>query len=95
MSKPANSISPPPPPRRTGGGYVIGPRKPVPAPDDAKYLTSNQVRARYGNRSAMWLYRKNRHDPVFPKPFYFGRMQMFLVADLDAYDATLIQRRSA
>jgi hypothetical protein len=78
-----------------GGGDTLGPRNLVPSLVDVKWITSTQVRSRYGNRSAMWVYRKVKFDPAFPKPTYFGRMQMFLVEQLDKYDETLIQQKSA
>jgi hypothetical protein len=80
------------PPRRKGGGYKLGPRPAKPIPPDAIWLTSNQVCARYGARSHMWLWRKVRNDPAFPKPRYQGRMQIFLVAEFDEYDRSLISK---
>lgn len=78
---------------RPGAGYKLGPRPAKPIPADAIWLTSNQVCARYGAKSQMWLWRKIKRDPDFPKPVYFGRMMMFLVAELDAYDHGLISKR--
>ena len=40
-----------------------------------KFLTSAQVRARYGGRSAMWIVRKLQNDPTFPRPVKFGGSQ--------------------
>jgi hypothetical protein len=67
---------------------------PKPIPADALWLTSNQVLARYGGRSAMWLWRKVKNDPAFPKPRYAGRMQLYSVPELNAYDAALILKRA-
>ena len=64
----------------------LGPHKFVPVPADAVWMTTNQVRSRYGGRSSMWLYRKLRSDPKFPRPTYFGRMQFFRVSELEAYE---------
>jgi predicted DNA-binding transcriptional regulator AlpA len=80
-------------PPRPGAGYKLGPRPAKRVPADAIWLTSNQVCARYGAKSQMWLWRKIKRDPDFPKPVYFGRMMMFLVAELDAYDHGLISKR--
>jgi predicted DNA-binding transcriptional regulator AlpA len=80
-------------PPRDGGGYKLGPYPPKPLPPNALWMTSNQVCNRYGGRSHMWLWRSIKNDPAFPKPTYMGRMQMFLVAEFDAYDALLISKK--
>lgn len=82
-----------PPPSGQGGGYKIT-RSPTPIPADALWLTSSQVCARYGGRSQMWLWRKVKNDPNFPKPHYSGRMQLYSVPELNAYDASLILKRA-
>lgn len=50
-------------------------------------LTSAQVRARYGNISAMTLYRWSK-DPqlAFPKPDPIRLRNYWSAADLDAWD---------
>jgi predicted DNA-binding transcriptional regulator AlpA len=67
---------------------------PVPKPitADTAWATSAQVLRRY-SRSQMWLWRKIKHDPAFPKPVYDGRWMMFSVAELDAYDRALLSKR--
>jgi len=82
-------------PRRLCTDHIPEPRTPRPVPADAVWLTSVQTCARYGGRSQMWLWRKINRDAAFPKPAYLGRMMMFSRAELDAYDTTLIQKRSA
>ena len=82
------------PPKGAGAGYTLGPRKPKPVSANTIWLTSNQVRERYGNVSHMWLWRNVRNNPAFPKPTYFGRLMMFSVVELDAYDRLLISKRS-
>jgi predicted DNA-binding transcriptional regulator AlpA len=60
------------------------------------YLRTKQVRARYGNVSHMWIERRLRDDPTFPKPTYFGRMRFFKLSELEAWEAaTGIQRNPA
>ncbi|MFY9957722.1 helix-turn-helix transcriptional regulator [Bradyrhizobium sp.] len=81
-----------PSPVKGGAGYKNGPHKKVPLPIGAKWATPLQVCDRYGGKSDMWLWRKIKDDPNFPKPFYMGRRRLFLVADLDAYDLSLIQK---
>lgn len=55
-----------------------------------RYSTSRQVRERYGDRSAMWLWRKLKHDPKFPRPMSMGKnLQLYDDDELDEYDAWL------
>ena len=49
-------------------------------------LSSRQVRERYGNCSAMWIYRRLKYDPKFPRPIVISSRQYFDEAELDAYD---------
>jgi predicted DNA-binding transcriptional regulator AlpA len=65
-----------PPPKGSGAGYKLGPRAAKPVSVDAVWITSNQVCQRYGGRSHMWLFRNIKNIPDFPKPTYFGRMQL-------------------
>lgn len=81
------------PRRRIGTGYKLGPHAPKILPAGAIWMTSNQVCARYGGKSHMWLWRKVKCDPAFPKPVYFGRMMMFSVAEQDEYDRIMISKR--
>jgi hypothetical protein len=82
------------PPKGEGGGYKLGPRKVQPVPADALWMTSVQLRARYGGKSHMWIVRKLRNDPDFPKPVYDGRMQQFSIKEFDEYDKLLLSKRS-
>ena len=60
------------------------------APRKRSYSTSRQVRQRYGNRSAMWLWRKLKHDPRFPRPLAMGpNLHLFEDEALDQYDDAL------
>jgi hypothetical protein len=83
-----------PPPKGKGGGYKLGPRAVKPVPVDAKWMSSVQLRARYGGKSHMWIIRNLKNNPDFPKPSYDGRMQIFSVAEFDAYDKLLLSKRS-
>ena len=49
-------------------------------------LPSRQVRERYGGRSAMWIWRRLKYDPKFPRPIVISGRQYFDEAELDAYD---------
>lgn len=61
-------------------------RPPVPVPQDAVYISINQVRARYGNISHMWVERKIKTDPRFPQPKYFGRLRFFKISEVEEYE---------
>lgn len=80
------------PRRRVGKGYKLGPHAPKTVPTGAIWMTSNQLCARYGGKSHMWLWRRIKYDPCFPKPIYFGRMMMFSVAEQDEYDRIMISK---
>jgi predicted DNA-binding transcriptional regulator AlpA len=66
----------------------------VPIPPDAVWISAKQVCQRYGGRSHMWLDRKLRNNPDFPRPVYDGRIRIFRVAELDDYDRALIAART-
>lgn len=54
------------------------------------YSNAAQVRARYGDVSDMWIFRRTRDDG-FPAPIYFGGKNRFWDdAALDAWDARAI-----
>jgi predicted DNA-binding transcriptional regulator AlpA len=80
------------PRRRMGTGYKLGPHAPKIVPAGAVWMTSNQVCARYGGKSQMWLWRKIKFDPAFPKPVYFGRLMMFSIVEQDEYDRIVISK---
>jgi hypothetical protein len=53
-----------------------------------KYLTFNQVCARWGDCTSMSLERKLRDDPSFPKPVRLldGRRRYFELSAIEAYE---------
>jgi predicted DNA-binding transcriptional regulator AlpA len=53
---------------------------------EARYLDSIQVRRRYGNRSDMWLWRRLRDDPSFPKPIEIGRRRFWRLDELVVWE---------
>jgi hypothetical protein len=61
------------------------------ATPDVVWISAPQVRARYGNRSAMWLVRK-LDDPDFPRPVYFDRLKFFKLSEIEAYERIVIAR---
>jgi predicted DNA-binding transcriptional regulator AlpA len=52
------------------------------APTDGGYLTAVQVRARYGGRSDMWLWRRLEADPHFPKPMRVSGYRYWRLSEL-------------
>jgi hypothetical protein len=59
------------------------------------YITSTQLRARYGHRSEMWVERIMATDPNFPRPIKIGRFRFWERAALEAYERSLIKRGAA
>jgi predicted DNA-binding transcriptional regulator AlpA len=51
-----------------------------------RYLAAPHVRERYDGRSAMWLWRKLKHDTKFPRPVVISGRRFFDESELDAYD---------
>lgn len=60
--------------------------------ESPEYLTAAQVRARFGHASRMWLHRRIIRDG-FPAPVLFGgRFRYFKLADIQNWEAAMIQR---
>jgi predicted DNA-binding transcriptional regulator AlpA len=53
---------------------------------DATFATAPQVCLRYGGVSHMWLERRLKNDPKFPRPRYFGRLRFFKISELEEYE---------
>jgi hypothetical protein len=77
------------PTKGSRAGIKLGPRQIKPVPADARWLSGKQVRDRYGGKSEMWLFRKLRDDPDFPRPRYSGHLKIFSVDQLDEYERNL------
>ena len=66
--------------------------KPSIQPEDSSseqtdiFLSSKQVRKRYGDRSDMWLWRLLRNDPAFPKPLLINGRRYFARTRLEAWE---------
>jgi hypothetical protein len=71
------------------------PKLPPPIPQDAVYISFNQLRSRWGNPSHMFIERKIDADPKFPKPHYFGRLRFFKVSDVEEYERGCVTHRVA
>ena len=66
-------------------------------PPGAVYLSSTQVRARYGGVSQGWLNDKIRNDPNFPRPIQLteGGRYLFKLDGLEAYERQAVVRSVA
>ena len=56
-------------------------------------LRSRSVRERYDNASAIWLWRRCRDDPRFPKPVKIGNRNYWYEDELQAYEKALGNER--
>lgn len=65
-------------------------RSPGSLPAAAVYISAPQTCERYGGRSQMWLWRKLRDDPKFPRPTYLGRLRFFKISELEEYEQALV-----
>jgi predicted DNA-binding transcriptional regulator AlpA len=56
------------------------------------FLTSRQVRERYGNASDMWLWRReNEPGSTFPKPIRINKRRFWRECDLVDWERSLDQ----
>jgi hypothetical protein len=55
-------------------------------PEDDVYLSSSQVRRRYANASRMWLWRRLKNDPNFPRPIIVAGRKLFKLSSLEAWE---------
>lgn len=57
-------------------------------PSPRKFITANDVCARYGKITSMTLHRWLANpDIAFPRPVRIGKLRFWEIAALDAYDA--------
>jgi hypothetical protein len=77
------------------GGPGHRPTARGPPPDGAIWLDANQVRERYGGRSAMWLTRILARDPSFPRAMKINRLRFFRLADLIAWERATAAKSAA
>ena len=71
-----------------GGNYL--PAEPNPT---KIYLTSRQLRIRYGGRSDMWLSRVMKRDSAFPRPISIGRYRYWDLGAIEAYERNVAAKR--
>jgi hypothetical protein len=77
---------------RTGAKTMSSRRPTPPVPPGAAFISIRQLRDRYGSVSQMWVNRKVKNDPKFPRPHYFGRLRFWRIADLEAYERASVTR---
>ena len=53
---------------------------------DERYLNSRQVRARYGEVSDMWLWRRQNDESGFPKPTEICGRRFWKLSELIAWE---------
>ena len=60
------------------------------------FLTSSQVRERYGSISDMALWRWLRDSRMeFPQPIYFGRLRFWKLNDLEIWERNGVSNQTA
>jgi hypothetical protein len=59
------------------------------------YITSRQLRDRYGGVSHMWIERRLAEDSEFPKPVFFGKRRFWPLARLEAYERAKARGQAA
>jgi hypothetical protein len=55
---------------------------------DDRYLSARQVRARYGDASAMWLWRRLNDGSRFPQPTVIAGRRFWKLSELIAWERT-------
>jgi hypothetical protein len=60
--------------------------------DEGVLIPTLRVRARYGDVSAMWIERRLKDDPDFPRPIYIRSRRYWRVSDLVAWDHVCAMR---
>jgi len=49
------------------------------------YVGTNGVRTFFGDKSRMWIARRLKNDPKFPRPVYFGKLPHWRIDWLELY----------
>jgi hypothetical protein len=62
--------------------------------DQNALIPTSQVRARYGRVSHMWIERKLKSDPTFPRPVYIATRRYWRVSELAVWELALATRQS-
>jgi len=71
-------------------------RRDVAAQATKRFLTTKQLRERWGGCSHMLIERRLKSDPRFPRPVQFGkRWRLWAEDEVEAYERSLVVRRGA
>lgn len=63
------------------------------ADDPNALIPTAQLRARYGGVSHMWVERRLKDDPDFPRPLYIAKRRFWRVGELCVWERTVAARR--
>ncbi|MFK4382517.1 hypothetical protein [Bradyrhizobium sp. USDA 223] len=63
------------------------------ADDPNALIPTAQVRARYGGVSHMWVERRLKDDPDFPRPLYIAKRRFWRLGELAAWERSVAARR--
>lgn len=58
-------------------------------------VSSAFIRQRFGGVSHMWVERRLKGDPTFPRPIYIARRRFWSLAEITAWERSLATRQSA
>jgi len=58
----------------------------MPTSNPELLIPTSDVRARYGGRSHMWIERRLKDDPGFPRPIYIAKRRYWHLAELVAWE---------
>ncbi|GMO36590.1 hypothetical protein BwSF12_47210 [Bradyrhizobium ottawaense] len=60
--------------------------------DPNALIPSSQLRARYGGVSRMWVQRRLKDDPAFPRPLYIANRRFWRLGELTAWERAVAAR---
>ncbi len=58
----------------------------------AELIRTAQLRARYGGVSHMWVERRLKDDPEFPRPIYIARNRFWRLVELETWERAVASR---
>ncbi|MGC0326213.1 putative DNA-binding transcriptional regulator AlpA [Bradyrhizobium sp. USDA 326] len=61
--------------------------------DHDPLIPTSQLRARYGGVSHMWVERRLKDDPDFPRPLYIAKRRFWRLGELAAWERDVAARR--
>ncbi|WP_369720052.1 helix-turn-helix transcriptional regulator [Bradyrhizobium sp. LLZ17] len=64
----------------------------MPATTSDLYLKTRQVQHRYGGCSHMFIERRLKNDPTFPRPVFMGRLRFWKLSELEQWEQASVER---